>query len=331
MAPRRRTRAIATSPLDSPAGSEDEAPAPEAVRKGRMVAKKEKKPQISSRDFEEEENKADMELDFDFDTDDVFIGKDIGGRKLNNLITEWNVKEMALNEGLDFIKQAAIDVEECKVFQDGVGDDVVVMLDKEWRALSDKISELEAWRTALSSVRSRLSRDDEVTQPAETVREAVAAAASELASKTEVQKYGKNKAYAQFRQEIHEVNNSGTAMKPAKSFLPKGDGESDSDSDIEVGGSTQTFKCPITMGWLEDAVKSTICGHQYSREGVYSYIRENGGAVECPVTGCDKKITMNSLRDDPNLSRRVKEHRRRDEGRRQMGATQFQNIEDDSD
>ena len=78
------------------------------------------------------------------------------------------------------------------------------------------------------------------------------------------QKYVKNPDYKKFRENVWEVQHQDEAMPPLGNFILKGmlcsnkdimridpffveDGDSDSESDIEVGGMTQTYKCPLTL------------------------------------------------------------------------------------
>lgn len=105
---------------------------------------------------------------------------------------------------------------------------------------------------------------------------------------------------------------------------------SDDDEDIEIGGVTQDFKCPITLTPLQDPMTScapltyvfsrdpsfkprsyrNVCKHSYSSAAIREYLSK--GPQKCPATGCNKRITMSNLKADKALERRVKEHTRRE-------------------
>ena len=105
---------------------------------------------------------------------------------------------------------------------------------------------------------------------------------------------------------------------------------SDDDDDIEVGGVTQDYKCPLTLTPLEDpltsyAARFTIddspdlnhstnsrktCKHSFSGAAIREYLAH--GMRKCPATGCNKKITMADLKADKGLERRARDHARRE-------------------
>jgi len=104
---------------------------------------------------------------------------------------------------------------------------------------------------------------------------------------------------------------------------------SDEDDDIEVGGVTQDFKCPLTLTPLQDPLTSfvsfftfracpdfdritnsrKVCKHSFSGAAIREYLSR--GVKKCPAAGCNKKITLNDLKEDRALERKVKEHARR--------------------
>jgi hypothetical protein len=90
------------------------------------------------------------------------------------------------------------------------------------------------------------------------------------------QKYAKNDTYRKFKESVWEVNHQ-DAMRTIKDMLPRGhfflcclsflltwllfvaeEGDSDSDSDIEVGGMTQTYKCPLTFMYFTNPMTSYV-------------------------------------------------------------------------
>lgn len=105
--------------------------------------------------------------------------------------------------------------------------------------------------------------------------------------------------------------------------------ESDDDDDIEVGGVTQDYKCPLTLTPLQDPMTSyasfftlhdypsfnhitnsrKVCKHSFSGAAIREYLSR--GVKKCPATGCNKRITLADLKEDRALERKVKEHARR--------------------
>ena len=105
---------------------------------------------------------------------------------------------------------------------------------------------------------------------------------------------------------------------------------SDDDDDVEIGGVTQDYKCPLTLTPLQDPLTSyappftfcgspdfnritnsrTTCKHSFSGAAIREYLSR--GMRKCPATGCNKKITLADLKEDRALERKVKEHARRE-------------------
>jgi len=84
---------------------------------------------------------------------------------------------------------------------------------------------------------------------------------------------------------------------------------SDDDDDIEVGGVTQDFKCPLTLTPLQNPMTSKVCKHSFSGDSIREYLAR--GVKRCPAAGCNKKITLSDLREDKALERKAREHARR--------------------
>jgi len=94
-------------------------------------------------------------------------------------------------------------------------------------------------------------------------------------------------------------------------FIVKEPGDSsDDDDDIEVGGVTQDYKCPLTLTPLQDPLTSKVCKHSFSGAAIREYLSR--GVKRCPAAGCNKRVTLADLREDKALERKVKEHARRE-------------------
>lgn len=87
--------------------------------------------------------------------------------------------------------------------------------------------------------------------------------------------------------------------------------QAEEDDDMEVGAielnKENRFKCPITGELLVDPVRkwcsfpflmtSKECKHTYSKEGIMKYLGKKRFVI-CPIAGCGKKVTADSLEPD---------------------------------
>lgn len=129
-------------------------------------------------------------------------------------------------------------------------------------------------------------------------------------------------------------------MPPLTNFFEKEAGdESDSDDELEIGGQTQDYKCPITLGLLTDPLTAcvpplslppiplpllhqslcadnpnrSVCKHSFSGEAIRASFagKGRGATISCPAAGCRQKITLEMCRPNPQLAKRVKAYERR--------------------
>lgn len=138
-------------------------------------------------------------------------------------------------------------------------------------------------------------------------------------------------------------------MPPITDFIPKGlcnfpsfrersvlmgvpeDGDdSDDDDEVEMGGVTQDYKCPLTLTPLVDPVTSlallhscfvcpltvhslrNVCGHSFSEAAIRESFRSaRGGSIKCPASGCTRSFTLANCKPDKELAKKVKAWERR--------------------
>ena len=158
---------------------------------------------------------------------------------------------------------------------------------------------------------------------------------------TSRKKYAKNSDYHNFKNTLWVAKNDG-AMPPVRDLIPAEDGdEDDSDDELQMGGATQNFRCPLTTNILEDPITkyvpfplivftllristdiifacmtrgcSTICKHAYSKTAIEQYVAQ--GNNRCPASGCAAAVSPRSLKQDPGLSKKVAAFKRREEER----------------
>jgi E3 SUMO-protein ligase NSE2 len=122
------------------------------------------------------------------------------------------------------------------------------------------------------------------------------------------------------------------------------DGDDSDDDDVQVGGVTQDYRCPLTLTLLVDPLTSyarflysllfsmltslfrTTCGHSFAADAIKEYLKNNRTAREkCPTAGCNKIISLADLKPNKELAKKAKEAARRERMREEEDGS------DDSD
>jgi len=136
----------------------------------------------------------------------------------------------------------------------------------------------------------------------------------------------------------------GTVSIEPDIVLEAGDEEDDSDSDIEIGGTTQKLQCQISLKFLTDPLTSyvmsnvyfnlanghispfrTVCKHSFDAQALREYFtQQRTSVVSCPSTGCNKKWSLKDCKPDPELARKAKI----DERRRGQATANVQEVEE---
>lgn len=62
----------------------------------------------------------------------------------------------------------------------------------------------------------------------------------------------------QYLTSIQEVNHDKEAAPPVTNWLPREEGDEESDEDFEIGGQTQQYRCPLTLRTFTDAVVRSV-------------------------------------------------------------------------
>ncbi|GAA5945629.1 hypothetical protein JCM3775_005495 [Rhodotorula graminis] len=207
-----------------------------------------------------------------------------------------------------------------------LADDTISQLDKDVRSAIDRDAELEIRVATLSDLRGRLSQGHQLRDVNKEYEQRVQPKLDEYRSKTPRQRFENLKTYNAFRNLVWETFTDGAGVPNVKKFLPREDGDEDSDDeDVEFGAQTHSFTCPITLATLEDPYTSTVCPHSFSGPAIKEMLSgDASGRVGCPVTGCDKVLSAGTIARDEGLRRRVAAYEQRvREGRTQQGgATQ---------
>ncbi|KAF8672136.1 Zinc-finger of the MIZ type in Nse subunit [Rhizoctonia solani] len=128
-------------------------------------------------------------------------------------------------------------------------------------------------------------------------------------SQTSRQKYGKSQSLKGFISDVWETYRPEESAPTVNSILPREEGDpEESDDEMEVGGVTQDYKCPLTLQIYDDPLTSTVCGHSFSADAIRTYVRTNN---RCPAQGCNAQISSAVLKEDKVLQKKARAAKRR--------------------
>ncbi|WRT67699.1 uncharacterized protein IL334_004671 [Kwoniella shivajii] len=217
-----------------------------------------------------------------------------------------------IEEGLDNAKETAVALEDSKQDEPSIAEVETAF----FRAL-DQRQLLQIRIEILEDMINQLRAGEEYSDIESAYQEVVTTRETEYMAKSQRAKYKNLKEYADFRSALWEINHT-TACPPVSQWLEKDADEESDDDDFDMGGATQSYKCPITLMLFKDATTSSKCGHNYSREAIMNLIdnmRKAKRASKCPVTGCSAILDKTDLKANPSLQKRADEFDRRQKRR----------------
>ncbi|EIW73658.1 hypothetical protein TREMEDRAFT_59831 [Tremella mesenterica DSM 1558] len=229
-----------------------------------------------------------------------------------------------VDDGLDKTREAA------KAFEDAQEDDPAVEeLDAAFRRLLEVREELRIKIRVLTEMAAELRQEGELVDPDKIYQERAIRATKEYRNKSQRAKFQNLPEYQDFRAQIWEINHPDDACPPVSRWLPK-ERDEESDEDIEIGATTQTYRCPITLLQFVEPVTSNKCRHSYSRAAVEGLIATAQGkrAVKCPVAGCMATIEKKDLEINRSLAKRTAEHAKRLQRRQEEEEEDPENLLD---
>ncbi|KAN0087448.1 hypothetical protein V8E55_006069 [Tylopilus felleus] len=285
------------------------------VRK-KVTVKKEKKPKINGGDVDppvagpsnahdRNDGDDDDRIDIENFRDQPLDKKE--GAKLHGIAQDWEmIRKQIHQSSFRLVKDVAISLAD--VMEVGKAEEALDEVDAIMKRLLDIDKEMRSHEETLNNLHQAVMREEVVENVLETYENEVKRSMNEYNTKTTRQKYASIDVYVGFKQGIYEVQNTGVPIPPINELVPREDGDpSDDEDDLEIGGVTQDYKCPITLVVLEHPMTSTICGHSYSRAAIQEYMKKAGRTgVSCPASGCNERITMDHLKLDKELEKRVK-------------------------
>ncbi|KAH9950583.1 zinc-finger of the MIZ type in Nse subunit-domain-containing protein [Amylocystis lapponica] len=238
------------------------------------------------------------------------------GAKIAGIASDWSLmRNITHGPSYAIVRDVAVSLAE---FTDGEkGQKALLDVDNMMRELLDTDNELQVHENALNEINQKIAQKEEINDVVDRYQKEVQCKLDAYSKKTTRQKYAKSDDYVTFKQAIFEVQNPDTAMPPVTDFIPKEDGDdSDDDDDVQIGGVTQDYKCPLTLTILVDPVTSTICGHSFSQDSIKEFLGPNRATKkECPAAGCHKQISLSDLKPNKELAKKAKDAARRERAR----------------
>ncbi|KAG6877751.1 hypothetical protein C0993_004254 [Termitomyces sp. T159_Od127] len=229
--------------------------------------------------------------------------------KLQGLSRDWKMVADQVKPNWGVVGDVAValaDYGEGKEVEYGLAE-----LDKSMRSLIDISAEMQAHEEVLEDLAQKVGQGEVLENFIDLYISGAKERMNKYDKMTSRQKYAKSQEYATFRNNIYEVQHPDTAIPPITEFIPKENGdESDDDDDLEMGGVSQNYNCPITLTLLVDPVTSNMCKHSFSKAAILQSFRGNE-AIKCPASGCTKTFTRANLKPDKGLAKRVKAYERR--------------------
>ncbi|KAG8916157.1 hypothetical protein FRC02_004147 [Tulasnella sp. 418] len=243
--------------------------------------------------------------------------------KLGGFIQDWLTLDNKIKETFPILNNIAGDVEETREENDKK---TINKLEKAVRDLIDAKRELDIHRDVLSALQEQASKQRNLENTEERYEKALKSELNKYRSQTSRQKYANNKQFFKYKESVW-IAKSDEAMPPVKGQIPAEDGDDESDDDdVEIGGATHSYICPISLKPFVTPVTSKICGHSYSREALQGYAAQNRQGATCPAHGCNKLISLAVCYNDTELEQRQKVALRR-QRQRQKEVAQAEEME----
>ncbi|KDQ62282.1 hypothetical protein JAAARDRAFT_95963, partial [Jaapia argillacea MUCL 33604] len=242
------------------------------------------------------------------------------GQKITGIASDWSMMQKNVHDSA-FALVRELGSSLADVAEGEQGEKMLTELDIIMRDLIDVENEMISHESTLEALHQEVLQGESIDDISHRYEKGVKSRLTEYRKKTTRQKYSKSQDYAKFKQAIFEVQNPDTAMPPVTDFLPKEDGDVSDDDDIEIGGMTQDYRCPLTLTTFVNPMTSQVCGHSFSGDAIKEFFKHNRTVPKpCPASGCRKSFTLADLKVDKDLERRAK-----------AAARRAQRAEDDSD
>ncbi|OWZ47108.1 hypothetical protein J007_02851 [Cryptococcus neoformans] len=263
-------------------------------------------------------------------TEDTFVDKPVNGSQptitmFRTLKSKLEEVTNRLEEAIEEIKDAAFAIEEASP-----NDESLKNVEGSLFKAFDQRQVLQIKIRCLEQLEARLKGGEEFTNVNDAFNHMSEPEIKEYLAKSQRAKLRKFKEYIEFRSNLWSINHD-DACPPVSNFLEKGINDEESDDEIDVGGQTQTYRCPITLTLYQDPMTCTKCSHTYSKIAIYDLIdsaRKQRRSAKCPVTGCSVTIEKTDLKPNPSMQKRANEFARRQQDKDDEREDDIASIED---
>ncbi|KAL0580992.1 hypothetical protein V5O48_000986 [Marasmius crinis-equi] len=249
------------------------------------------------------------------------LEKSIGIEKLKGFSSEWNQLANAIEGAESAVEAIALALAES--IDGDAAEKEILGIEATLKHLIDVENEVKLQQKLLSDLAQTVA-----TQDVSDIMNRYITGSKEqkkhYKEMTTRQKYAKHATYKTFKESLHAVDHPGEAMPPITDFIPEESGDQDDeDEEIEVGGVTQDFKCPITLRELQDPVTSSICGHSFSRDALRELFANERGGKKCPASGCNKSFRFADCASNKLLAQRMRIHAKRQKEKNAVSADEI--------
>ncbi|EDR13809.1 uncharacterized protein LACBIDRAFT_323012 [Laccaria bicolor S238N-H82] len=230
-------------------------------------------------------------------------------QKLKGISNDWNLIDEVARNSWKVIGDVGVSLAEAS--QDDEAEESLKEADKIMKDLLNISAEMKAHSQAIIDIHQLVAQGEKIDNAGQRYKDGVKLQLDEYAGKTTRQKYAKSAEYYSFKSAIWVRYNVPWVIVKSDT-----DGDvSDDDDDLEIGGVTQTLKCPISLRTLEDPLTSSVCGHSFSAGAIRDYCSLKGltALTKCPASGCNKAFRFADCKPDKDLAKKVKAFNRRAE------------------
>lgn len=132
----------------------------------------------------------------------------------------------------------------------------------------------------------------------------------------------------------------GKPVPPERTWFPEEVTANDeSEDEVEVAAEVISYKCPLTLMYFENPVRNKACKHSYEKDAIMQQIRSyrdpktnrRADKIPCPVPGCSKMVSAETLKEDRPLQLMARDEKRKEEERRLQAQLQDDTIMDEDD
>ncbi|KAJ3504863.1 hypothetical protein NMY22_g17778 [Coprinellus aureogranulatus] len=299
-------------PMEGVESDEDAAPRSSA-KKGKATTKSssQKKREKKEPQAEDDASDDDEVIDVNSFTDQPVPKTQ--AQYLKGLAEDWRASDLMIRQNWSVLQKIG---EGLADIVDGDEEpEEITELDNIMRELIDISAEFQSSHRTLEELHQKIVvNDEEVADLKLHYTEGYTKRNEEYAKKTTRQKYAKVPEYIDFKSAVWNAMHPDTPMPPLTNLIEKEAGdESDSDDELEMGGQTQDYKCPITLGLLKDPLTATGCKHSFSAEAIRETFagKGKGALIPCPAAGCRQRISYEMCKPNAQLAKRVKAYERR--------------------